>query len=67
MLTQEVENRETPLGYASHRFTRTEERLSPNDREALGVLYGIQQFHTYLQYRRFNARHGLRRADVAVH
>ena len=53
VLTQEVENREAPLGYASHRFTRTEEKLSPNDREVLGVLYGIKQFHTYLQHRRF--------------
>eukprot|EP00752_Nemacystus_decipiens_P004058 g3716.t1 len=53
VLTQEVENREAPLGYASHRFTRTEEKLSPNDREVLGVLYGIEQFHTYLQHRRF--------------
>ena len=53
VLTQEVENREAPLGYASHRFTRAEERLSPTDREVLGVLYGIEQFHTYLQHRRF--------------
>ena len=53
VLTQEVENRKAPLGYASHRFTRTEEKLSPNDREVLGVLYGIKQFHTYLQHRRF--------------
>ena len=53
VLTQEVENREAPLSCASYRFTRTEERLSPNDREVLGVLYGIEQFHTYLQHRRF--------------
>ena len=38
VLTQEVQNREAPLGYASHRFTRAEERLSPNEREVLGVL-----------------------------
>ena len=53
VLTQEVENREVTLGYASHRFARAEERLSPNDRDVLGVLYGIEQFHTYLQHRRF--------------
>lgn len=52
-LTQSVENREAPLGYANHRLTRTEEKLSFNDRDILGVLYGIEQFHTYLQLRRF--------------
>lgn len=50
---QAVEERDAPLGYASHRFTRTEEKLSPNDREVLGVLYGIHEFNTYLQHRRF--------------
>ena len=53
VLTQEVEKREAFLRCASHPFTRAEERLSPNDREVLGVLYGIEQFHTYLQHRRF--------------
>ena len=53
VLTQAIENREAPLGYASHRFARAEEKLSPNDREVLGVLYGIEQFRTYLQHRRF--------------
>ncbi|CAB1105870.1 unnamed protein product [Ectocarpus sp. CCAP 1310/34] len=48
-----VENCEAPLGYTSHRFTRTEEGLSPNDHEVLGVLYGIEQFCTYMQHRRF--------------
>ena len=38
LLTRDVQGREAPLGYASHRFTRAEEKLSPNDREVLGIL-----------------------------
>ena len=53
VLTQAVENREAPLGYSSHRFTRTEEKLSPNDQIFLGALYGVDQSKTYLQHRRF--------------
>lgn len=37
-LTQLVEKRGAPLGDASHRMTRGEEKLSPNDREVLTVL-----------------------------
>lgn len=53
VLMQAVENREACLGYTSHCLTRAEERLSPNDREVLGVLDGIEQLRTYLQHRRF--------------
>ena len=53
VLTQDVQGREAPLGYVSHRFTLAEEKLSPNNQEVLGVLYGIEQFCTYLRHRRF--------------
>lgn len=53
VLTQSIDGREAPLGYASHRFTRSEEKLSPNDREVLAVLYALDQFRTYLQHREF--------------
>ena len=53
VLTQDVQGREAPLGYGSHRFTRAEEKRSPNDREVLAVLHGVDHFRTYLQHRRF--------------
>ena len=54
VLTQSVEERDSPVGYASKRFSRTEEKLSSNDREVLGVLYSLEHFNTYLQHRRFS-------------
>lgn len=51
VLTQEVEHREAPEGYASKRLSRTEEKLSSNDREVLGVLYALEHFKIYLQHR----------------
>lgn len=53
VLTQAVEGRETPLGYASPRFDRAEEKLSPNDREVLAILYVHDQFRMYLLHRKF--------------
>lgn len=53
VLTQEVEKRDAAIGLASNRFTRAEAKLPPNDREVLAVLYGLEQFRTYLQHRRF--------------
>ncbi|CAB1099388.1 unnamed protein product [Ectocarpus sp. CCAP 1310/34] len=53
VLTQQVENREAPVGYASKRLSRSEEKLSSNDREVLGVLYALEHFKVYLQHRQF--------------
>jgi len=53
VLTHDVHGREAPVEYGSHRFTRSGEKLSPNDRHVLAVPYGIEQFRTYLQHRRF--------------
>lgn len=53
VLTQPVEEREAPIGYASKRFSRAEEKLSANDREVLAALYSLDYFKVYLQHRRF--------------
>lgn len=52
-LRQEVETREAPVGYASERFSLTEEKLSSSDREVLGVFYALDHFKIYLQHNKF--------------
>ena len=67
VLTQEVENREAPLGYASHRFTRTEEEALPERPQgSRGIVRHRADPHLPATPT-LHARHGLRRADVAVH
>lgn len=53
ILTQQVEGRDAPVGYASKRFSRAEANLSPNDREVLAALYSGKYFDTYLRHRQF--------------
>ena len=44
--------RET-LAYASHRWSKTDEKKSPTDREYLAVLWAVAKFASYLQARSF--------------
>ena len=48
-----METEKPPLDTPATGSRGPRRRLSPNDRKVLGVLYGIEQTHIYLQHRRF--------------
>ena len=53
VLTQEVENRETAIGFGSHRWSPAESWRAPTDREARAALFSLDHFRTYLLHRPF--------------
>ena len=53
VLTQIQELVEKTLAYASPRWSKTDEKKSPTDRECLAVLWVVDKFASYLQARPF--------------
>ena len=53
VLTQVQEMVEKPPAYASHRWSKTDEKKSPTGRECLAVLWAVDKFAAYLQARPF--------------
>ena len=53
VLTQVQDMVEKTLAYASHRWSKTDEKKSPTDRECLAVLWAVDKFASYLQARPF--------------
>ena len=41
------------ISFASHRFSRTDSRRGPTERECMGVLWGVEHFKPYLAGREF--------------
>lgn len=52
-LTQIQKNIERAIAFASHRWSRTDERRSPTEREAAAVLWAVEHFRHYLWGRKF--------------
>ena len=52
-LTQVTRGKERAIGYASHRFSRTDAKRSATEREVMAVLWAIQHFRPYLWRRKF--------------
>ena len=48
VLTQIQEMVENTLAYASHQWSKTDEKKSPTDRECLAVLWAVDKFASYL-------------------
>ena len=44
---------ERPIAFASRSLSKSEKNYSQIDKEALGLVYGVQKFHMYLYGRRF--------------
>ena len=53
VLTQVQQMVEKTLAYASHRWSKTDKKKSPTDRECLAVLWAADKFVSYLQARPF--------------
>ena len=53
VLTQIQKIVEKTLACASHRWTKTNEKKSPTDRECLAVLWAVDKFASYIQARPF--------------
>ena len=47
------EGEEKPRAFASRTLTATEARYAQIEKEALGIVFGVQMFHQYLYGRRF--------------
>ena len=44
---------ERPIAFASQSLSKSKKNYSQIDKEALGLVHGVQKFHTYLYGRRF--------------
>jgi hypothetical protein len=53
VLLQETEKGKFPIAYASRKLLAREQNYSVVEKECLGVVWGIQKFHTYLYGRHF--------------
>lgn len=50
---QTIDGRSRVTSFASHRFSRTDARRSPTERECMGILWGVDHFKPYLSGRPF--------------
>ena len=53
VLTQIFDDGEHPISYASSTLSAVESRYSAVEKECLAVRFGIDQFHTYIEGRKF--------------
>ena len=44
---------ERPIAFSSRSLSKSEQNYSQIDKEALGLVYGVRKFHTYLYGRKF--------------
>ena len=54
VLTQNHGSKEVVIAYASHRFSRTDSRRGPTERECMAVLWGVGHYRQFLAGRRFH-------------
>ena len=52
-LVQDVGGTPRVIAFASHRFSRTDSRRGPTERECMGILWGVDHFKQYLSGREF--------------
>ena len=48
ILSQKVKGHEDPQVYASRALTAVEKRYSQTEKESLGIVWGIENFHFYV-------------------
>ena len=53
VLSQKIDNNEHPIAYASRVLTSIESGYSTYEKEALGILFGIESFKQYVYNRKF--------------
>lgn len=53
VLMQTIDEKPRVISFASHRFSRTDSRRGPTERECMGVLWGVDHFKPYLSGRSF--------------
>ena len=53
ILTQEQSGESRVIAFASHRWSRTDARRGPTERELMAALFGIDHFRIYLAGRQF--------------
>lgn len=54
VLTQEIDNQERVIAYASRHLSKSEKNYTTTEKECLAIVYGLRKMRMYLEEYKFN-------------